>query len=182
MFSLSNAFLDKEEFYIGSKYKKVVYRQFTDSTFQVPVERKGEEEHLGILGTVLAPVYQVWVGDMVLCVVSQSLSMGLMFLVHILMSFIKWIFYLLIYKNKKQKLLNTMRSLYLIKILHKKILQKKKILLISVRNNGIISHLLIELYIFGVYQIDACSFDEIARDPFLQRFLTKFSIFLVHQK
>ena len=75
-----------------------------------------------------------------------------------------------------------MRSLYLIKILHKKILQKKKILLISVRNNGIISHLLIELYIFGVYQIDACSFDEIARDPFLQRFLTKFSIFLVHQK
>lgn len=89
VFSLSNAFLDKEEFYIGSKYKKVVYRQFTDSTFQVPVERKGEEEHLGILGTVLAPVYQVWVGDMVLCVVSQSLSMGLMFLVHILMSFIK---------------------------------------------------------------------------------------------
>lgn len=176
MFSLSNAFLDKEEFYIGSKYKKVVYRQFTDSTFQVPVERKGEEEHLGILGTVPAPVYQVWVGDMVLCVVSQSMSMGLMFLVHILMSFIKWIFYSFIYKNKKQKLLSTMRSLYLLKILH------KKILLISVRNNGIISHLLIKLYIFGVYQIDARSFDEIARDPFLPRFLTKFSIFLVHKK
>lgn len=89
VFSLSNAFLDKEEFYIGSKYKKVVYQQFTDSTFQVPVERKGEEEHLGILGTVPAPIYQVWVGDMVLCVVSQSMSMGLMFLVHILMLFIK---------------------------------------------------------------------------------------------
>ena len=41
-----------------------------------------------------------------------------------------------------------MRSLYLLKILH------KKILLISIRNNGIISHLLIKLYIFGVYQMD----------------------------
>lgn len=79
-----------------------------------------------------------------------------------------------IYKNKKQKLLNTMRSLYLLKILH------KKILLISIRNNGIISHLLIKLYIFGVYQMDTCSFDEIARDHFVPRFLTKFSSFLVH--
>ncbi|XP_069419048.1 ceruloplasmin isoform X1 [Ovis canadensis] len=59
--NLSNAFLDKEEFYIGSKYKKVVYRQFTDSTFQVPVERKGEEEHLGILG----PQLHADVGDKV---------------------------------------------------------------------------------------------------------------------
>ncbi|KAF5914584.1 hypothetical protein HPG69_007970, partial [Diceros bicornis minor] len=48
--NVSNAFLDKEEFYIGSKYKKVVYRQFTDSTFSVPVERTAKEEHLGILG------------------------------------------------------------------------------------------------------------------------------------
>ncbi|XP_062947427.1 ceruloplasmin isoform X2 [Cynocephalus volans] len=51
--NVSNAFLDKEEFYIGSKYKKVVYRQYTDSTFRVPVERKAEEEHLGILGPLL---------------------------------------------------------------------------------------------------------------------------------
>lgn len=51
--SVSNAFLDKEEFYIGSKYKKVAYRQYTDSTFRVPVERKAEEEHLGILGTLI---------------------------------------------------------------------------------------------------------------------------------
>uniref|UniRef100_A0A2K6E5U9 Ceruloplasmin n=1 Tax=Macaca nemestrina TaxID=9545 RepID=A0A2K6E5U9_MACNE len=50
--NVSNAFLDKGEFYIGSKYKKVVYRQYTDSTFRVPVERKAEEEHLGILGCV----------------------------------------------------------------------------------------------------------------------------------
>lgn len=66
MFFLSvsnNAFLDKQEFYIGSKYKKAVYRQYTDSTFRVPVERKADEEHLGILGTLTAPVHQVWVSD-----------------------------------------------------------------------------------------------------------------------
>uniref|UniRef100_A0A8C8Z8S5 Ceruloplasmin n=1 Tax=Prolemur simus TaxID=1328070 RepID=A0A8C8Z8S5_PROSS len=51
--NISNAFLDKEEFFIGSKYKKVVYRQYTDSTFRVPVERNAEEEHLGILGPQL---------------------------------------------------------------------------------------------------------------------------------
>ncbi|XP_007938398.2 ceruloplasmin [Orycteropus afer afer] len=51
--NVSNAFLDKEDFYIGSKYKKVVYRQYTDNTFSVPVARKAEEEHLGILGPQL---------------------------------------------------------------------------------------------------------------------------------
>lgn len=69
-FSVSNAFLDKKEFYIGSKYKKVVYQQYTDSTFQVPVERKAEEEHLGILGTLTTSVYQVWVSDMLPCAVT----------------------------------------------------------------------------------------------------------------
>ncbi|XP_017811284.2 ceruloplasmin isoform X1 [Papio anubis] len=59
--NVSNAFLDKEEFYIGSKYKKVVYRQYTDNTFRVPVERKAEEEHLGILG----PQLHADVGDKV---------------------------------------------------------------------------------------------------------------------
>nr|XP_014987267.1 ceruloplasmin isoform X2 [Macaca mulatta] len=59
--NVSNAFLDKGEFYIGSKYKKVVYRQYTDSTFRVPVERKAEEEHLGILG----PQLHADVGDKV---------------------------------------------------------------------------------------------------------------------
>nr|XP_012638288.1 ceruloplasmin isoform X3 [Microcebus murinus] len=51
--NVSNAFLDKGEFFIGSKYKKVVYRQYKDSTFRVPVERKAEEEHMGILGPQL---------------------------------------------------------------------------------------------------------------------------------
>ncbi|XP_066096925.1 ceruloplasmin isoform X1 [Saccopteryx bilineata] len=56
-----NAFLDKGEFYIGSKYKKVVYRRFTDSTFRVPVQRTAEEQHLGILG----PQLHADVGDKV---------------------------------------------------------------------------------------------------------------------
>ncbi|XP_032708341.1 ceruloplasmin isoform X1 [Lontra canadensis] len=59
--NVSNAFLDKEEFYIGSKYKKVVYRQYTDSTFRVSMERNAEEEHLGILG----PQLHADVGDIV---------------------------------------------------------------------------------------------------------------------
>uniref|UniRef100_A0A452QU76 ferroxidase n=1 Tax=Ursus americanus TaxID=9643 RepID=A0A452QU76_URSAM len=59
--NVSNPFLDKEEFYIGSKYKKVVYRQYTDSTFRVPAERKAEGEHLGILG----PQLHADVGDIV---------------------------------------------------------------------------------------------------------------------
>lgn len=62
--NVSNAFLDKEEFYIGSKYKKVVYRQYTDSTFRVPVERKAKEEHLGILG----PQLHANVGDKVVII------------------------------------------------------------------------------------------------------------------
>uniref|UniRef100_G1LWZ3 Ceruloplasmin n=1 Tax=Ailuropoda melanoleuca TaxID=9646 RepID=G1LWZ3_AILME len=59
--NVSNPFLDKEEFYIGSKYKKVVYQQYTDSTFRVPVERNAEGEHLGILG----PQLHADVGDIV---------------------------------------------------------------------------------------------------------------------
>ncbi|XP_038202856.1 ceruloplasmin isoform X2 [Arvicola amphibius] len=59
--NISNVFLDKEEFYIGSKYMKVVYRQFTDSTFRKQVQRKAEDEHLGILG----PQIHADVGDKV---------------------------------------------------------------------------------------------------------------------
>ncbi|GAB1287406.1 Ceruloplasmin [Apodemus speciosus] len=59
--SVSNVFLDKEEFFIGSKYKKVVYREFTDSTFREQVTRSAEDEHLGILG----PPIHADVGDKV---------------------------------------------------------------------------------------------------------------------
>ncbi|XP_031232291.1 ceruloplasmin isoform X4 [Mastomys coucha] len=59
--NVSNVFLDKEEFFIGSKYKKVVYREFTDSTFREQVKRRPEDEHLGILG----PPIHADVGDKV---------------------------------------------------------------------------------------------------------------------
>nr|XP_020637515.1 ceruloplasmin [Pogona vitticeps] len=46
-------FLNKEDKFIGSKYKKVVYREYTDKTFSTPKERSSEEEHLEILGPIL---------------------------------------------------------------------------------------------------------------------------------
>ncbi|KAM3834220.1 ceruloplasmin [Vipera latastei] len=51
--SPGNPFLNKEDKFIGSKYKKVVYREYTDQTFKIPKERNEEEEHLGILGPLL---------------------------------------------------------------------------------------------------------------------------------
>ncbi|XP_008846263.1 ceruloplasmin isoform X2 [Nannospalax galili] len=68
--NVSNVFLDKGEFYIGSKYKKVVYQQFTNSMFRDPVKRKAEEEHLGILG----PQLHANVGDKVTVVFKNMAS------------------------------------------------------------------------------------------------------------
>ncbi|XP_061492982.1 ceruloplasmin isoform X2 [Rhineura floridana] len=51
--SPGNPFLNKDDKFIGSKYKKVVYREYTDKTFRTSKERKQEEEHLGILGSLL---------------------------------------------------------------------------------------------------------------------------------
>lgn len=48
--SPGNAFLEKGPKTIGSRYKKVVYREYTDDTFKVKKERTSREEHLGILG------------------------------------------------------------------------------------------------------------------------------------
>lgn len=36
---------------LGSKYKKVVYREYTDATFMTKKQRKSSEKHLEILGT-----------------------------------------------------------------------------------------------------------------------------------
>ncbi|XP_053314878.1 ceruloplasmin [Spea bombifrons] len=51
--SPADIFLNKNGKFIGSKYKKAVYREYTDNTFTKPKERSAEEEHLGILGPVL---------------------------------------------------------------------------------------------------------------------------------
>uniref|UniRef100_G5EA73 Ceruloplasmin n=1 Tax=Sarcophilus harrisii TaxID=9305 RepID=G5EA73_SARHA len=68
--NVSNVFLDKEEFFIGSKYKKAVYRQYTDNTFSTPRERKEDEEHLGILG----PQLMGYVGGKVIIVFKNMAS------------------------------------------------------------------------------------------------------------
>ncbi len=50
IFSPGNEFLKKEGKFIGSKYKKVLYREYTDETFTKPKESTADTEHLGIMG------------------------------------------------------------------------------------------------------------------------------------
>ncbi|NRA82745.1 MAG: multicopper oxidase domain-containing protein [Gammaproteobacteria bacterium] len=44
---------------IGSKYKKAIYRQYTDATFTQLTTRSASEQHLGLLG----PLFRAEVGD-----------------------------------------------------------------------------------------------------------------------
>jgi len=44
---------------IGSKYKKAIFREYTDATFTTLKKRPAREEHLGILG----PLFRAEVGD-----------------------------------------------------------------------------------------------------------------------
>ncbi|CAJ0946120.1 unnamed protein product [Ranitomeya imitator] len=57
--SPGDVFLNKSRTSIGSKYKKAVYREYTDKTFTVQKERTGDQEHFAILG----PLIKVNVGD-----------------------------------------------------------------------------------------------------------------------
>ncbi|XP_035766641.1 ceruloplasmin [Neolamprologus brichardi] len=61
MESPAPVFLDKQGGFIGSRYKKVVYRQFTSDKFTKQVERTADMEHLGIMG----PMIHANVGDKV---------------------------------------------------------------------------------------------------------------------
>ncbi|KAM4041578.1 ceruloplasmin isoform 2-T2 [Anomaloglossus baeobatrachus] len=51
--SPGDVFLNKTRTSIGPKYKKAVYREYTDKTFTVQKERTGDQEHLAILGPIL---------------------------------------------------------------------------------------------------------------------------------
>uniref|UniRef100_H2VCE2 Ceruloplasmin n=1 Tax=Takifugu rubripes TaxID=31033 RepID=H2VCE2_TAKRU len=51
--SPGSVFLDKQAGFIGSRYKKVVYRQFTSDKFTKQVERTADTEHLGIMGLMI---------------------------------------------------------------------------------------------------------------------------------
>ncbi|XP_060105083.1 hephaestin [Heteronotia binoei] len=48
--SYGNVFLSRGNGLLGSRYKKAVYREYTDGTFKTPKNRSSDEEHLGILG------------------------------------------------------------------------------------------------------------------------------------
>ncbi|KFV05044.1 Hephaestin, partial [Tauraco erythrolophus] len=51
--SYADVFLSNENGLLGSRYKKAVYREYTDGTFQTPKARMNGDEHLGILGPFL---------------------------------------------------------------------------------------------------------------------------------
>ncbi|XP_040896762.1 ceruloplasmin [Toxotes jaculatrix] len=63
-------YLDQQGGLIGSRYKKVVYRQFTNDKFTKQVERTADMEHLGILG----PMIHADVGDKVKVVFKNMAS------------------------------------------------------------------------------------------------------------
>lgn len=48
--SPATVFLDQQGGFIGSRYKKVVYKQFTNDRFNTEVQRDADTEHLGIMG------------------------------------------------------------------------------------------------------------------------------------
>uniref|UniRef100_A0A3B4B1Y7 ferroxidase n=1 Tax=Periophthalmus magnuspinnatus TaxID=409849 RepID=A0A3B4B1Y7_9GOBI len=66
----ATAFLDKDGGYIGSRYKKVVYRQYTNDKFTKAVERPPDMAHLGIMG----PMIHASVGDKVKVVFKNMAS------------------------------------------------------------------------------------------------------------
>uniref|UniRef100_A0A8C7JSG2 ferroxidase n=1 Tax=Oncorhynchus kisutch TaxID=8019 RepID=A0A8C7JSG2_ONCKI len=59
---VSVIFVGRGENRIGPRYKKAVYRQYTDDTFRTQTELQPEQLHLGILG----PIIRVEVGEEVL--------------------------------------------------------------------------------------------------------------------
>ncbi|XP_037683480.1 ceruloplasmin-like [Choloepus didactylus] len=46
-------FVDRIKTYLGSKYKKIVYRQYDDATFTNKTKRNEEDKHLDILGPLI---------------------------------------------------------------------------------------------------------------------------------
>ncbi|KAM9848846.1 ceruloplasmin [Aulostomus maculatus] len=68
--SPATVFLDQQGGFIGSRYKKVVYRKFTNDKFTKEVERHADMEHLGIMG----PMIHADVGDKVKVVFKNMAS------------------------------------------------------------------------------------------------------------
>ncbi|XP_057677093.1 ferroxidase HEPHL1 isoform X2 [Corythoichthys intestinalis] len=51
--SPGNIFVEKGKNRIGSRYQKVVYKEYTDGSFTVEKKRNSNQEHLGILGPLI---------------------------------------------------------------------------------------------------------------------------------
>ncbi|XP_028640042.1 hephaestin-like [Grammomys surdaster] len=68
--SYGHVFLSNQDGLLGSKYKKAVFREYTDGTFRTPQPRSGPEEHLGILG----PLIRGEVGDILTVVFKNKAS------------------------------------------------------------------------------------------------------------
>ncbi|XP_073518282.1 ferroxidase HEPHL1 [Phyllobates terribilis] len=68
--SPGHIFVSTGEDRIGSKYKKVVYREYTDGHFTDPKKRSAEEEHLEIMG----PFIRAEVGESILIVFKNKAS------------------------------------------------------------------------------------------------------------
>nr|XP_015107721.1 hephaestin isoform X3 [Vicugna pacos] len=68
--SYGHIFLSNNDGLLGSRYKKAVFREYTDGTFRIPQPRTGAEEHLGILG----PLLRGEVGDILTVVFKNNAS------------------------------------------------------------------------------------------------------------
>ncbi|XP_070772856.1 ferroxidase HEPHL1 [Enoplosus armatus] len=68
--SPGNIFVEKGENRIGSRYKKVVYREYTDDTFRVQKKRQPNQQHLGIIG----PIIKAEVGEQIVITFKNKAS------------------------------------------------------------------------------------------------------------
>uniref|UniRef100_A0A3Q1G193 ferroxidase n=1 Tax=Acanthochromis polyacanthus TaxID=80966 RepID=A0A3Q1G193_9TELE len=68
--SSGNTFLEPGKDRIGSRYKKVVYREYTDATFTVQKERRPNQQHLQILG----PIIKAEVGEQIMIAFKNKAS------------------------------------------------------------------------------------------------------------
>ncbi|XP_034539614.1 ferroxidase HEPHL1 isoform X2 [Notolabrus celidotus] len=68
--SPGSIFVAKGKNRIGSRYKKVVYREYTDDTFRVQKERQLSQQHLGVIG----PIIKAEVGEQILIMFKNKAS------------------------------------------------------------------------------------------------------------
>lgn len=55
--SPGNVFVAKGRDRIGSRYKKAVYREYTDDTFKVQKKRQANQQHLGVMGKMICSLW-----------------------------------------------------------------------------------------------------------------------------